>query len=304
MMTTTTDRQTEFAVSFEGPAFVEHTMEVRDLAPALLALGQAFDRANGVLNGDRASVSLSIRATRPGSFELVLFFEQVIEGAGDILTGDLFTSAANLTQIIIGVPTLGVGLFALVKRLRGKKPNIGPQEPDGVVFEAENIRIVVPTEVARLYSDKPIRDQLEAFVRPLGKAGVEKVVFRQNQTELESVRREEVEYFKAEPESADKTEYIIPSQHLQIASLVFGQKGKWRLSDGANVHWYAMEDKDFATAIQQGRRFGITDILVCEVLMTQWRDETRKLRLEYSVMRVLQHITPGEQMPFPSTDSN
>ena len=279
-------------------------MEVRDLAPALLALGQAFDRANGVLNGDRASVSLSIRATRPGSFELVLCLEQVIEGAGDILTGDLFTSAANLTQIIIGVPTLGVGLFALVKRLRGKKPNVGPQEPDGVVFEAENIRIVVPTEVARLYSDKPIRDQLEAFVRPLGKAGVEKVVFRQNQTELESVRREEVEYFKAEPESADKTEYIIPSQHLQIASLVFGQKGKWRLSDGANVHWYAMEDKDFATAIQQGRRFGKTDILVCEVLMTQWLDETHKLRLEYSVMRVLQHITPGEQMPFPSTDPN
>ena len=192
----------------------------------------------------------------------------------------------------------------LVKRLRGKKPNVGPQEPDGVVFEAENIRIVVPTEVARLYRDKPIRDQLEAFVRPLAKAGVEKIVFRQNQTELESVRREEVEYFKAEPESADKTEYIIPGQHLQITSLVFGQKGKWRLSDGANVHWYAMEDKDFAIAIQQGKRFGKNDILVCEVLMTQWLDEARKLRLEYSVMRVLRHITPGEQMPFPSTDPN
>ena len=280
-------------------------MEVRDLAPALLALGQAFDRANGVLNGDRASVSFSIRATRPGSFELVLFLEQVVEGAGDILIGDLFTSAANLTEIIIGGgSTLGVGLFALVKRLRGKKPHVGPQEPDGVVFEADNIRIFVPTEVARLYSDKPIRDQLEAFVRPLGKAGVEKVVFKQNQTALESVRREEVEYFKAEPESADKTEYIIPSQHLQITSLVFSRKGKWKLSDGANVHWYAMEDKDFDTEIQQGKRFGKNDILVCEVLMTQWLDETRKLRLEYSVMRVLQHITPGEQMPLLSMDLN
>ena len=130
MMTTTTDRQTEFAVSFEGPAFVGHTMEVRDLAPALLALGQAFDRANGVLNGDRASVSLSIRATRPGSFELVLFLEQVIEGAGDILTGDLFTSAANLTQIIIGVPTLGVGLFALA-RIHRRTPMDGVRTAEG-----------------------------------------------------------------------------------------------------------------------------------------------------------------------------
>ena len=279
-------------------------MEVRDLAPALLALGQAFDRANGLLNGDRASVSLSIRATRPGSFELVLFLEQVLEGAGDILTGDLFTSAANLTEIMAGSPILGAGLFTLLKRLRGRKPNVSPQQPDGVVFEAENIRIVVPTEVARLYSDKPIRDQLEAFVRPLLKEGVERVVFRRGPTELESVRREEAEYFKAEAESTNKTEYIIPSQRLQITSLVFSKKGKWRLSDGANVHWYAMEDVDFATEIQQGRRFGKNDILVCEVLMTQRMDETSKLKLEYSVMRVLQHISPGEQMPFPSKDLN
>ena len=31
------------------------------------------------------------------------------------------------------------------------------------------------------------------------------------------------------------------------------------------------EDKDFATAIQRGKAIaGITDILVCEVLMAQW----------------------------------
>ena len=304
MTTSIVDHQTEFAVSFEGPTFVDHTMEVRDLAPALLALGQAFDRANGLLNGDRASVSLSIRATRPGSFELVLLLEQVFEGAGDILTGDLFTSAANLTQLMIGTPFLGVGLINLVKRLRGRKPNVGPQQPEGVVFEAEHIRIFVPTEVARLYSDKPVRDQFEEFVRPLGKEGVERVVFRRDQTELESIRREEAEYFKASAESTNKTEHIIPSQNLQLTSLVFGKRGKWRLSDGANVHWYAMEDQDFATAIQQGKRFGKNDILVCEVLLTQWLDDTSKLTLEYSVMRVLQHITPGEQMPLPSTDLN
>ena len=142
-------------------------MEVRDLAPALLALGQAFDRANSLLNGDRASIGLSIRATRPGSFEVELFLQQVLEGAGDVLTGDLFTSAANLTEMVVGGPIIGMGLFTLLKRLRGRKPNISTQQPDGVVFEAENIRLLVPTEVVRLYSDKPIRDQLEAFVRPL-----------------------------------------------------------------------------------------------------------------------------------------
>ena len=255
MTTVITPLQTEFGVSFEGPAFIEHTMEVRDLAPALLALGQAFDRANSVLNGDRATVSLSIRATRPGSFELILFLQQVLEGAGDILTGDFFSSAANLTEMITGGPAIGVCLFALVKRLRGKKPRIGPSQPDGVVFEADNVRIIVPNEVARLYADRPIMDQLEAFVRPLGKDGVERVVFRREQTELESVRREEAVYFATGAEYSNTTEYPIPSQRLRITSLAFA-KGKWRLSDGANTHWYAMEDEDFTTAIQQGKRFG------------------------------------------------
>ena len=204
---------------------------------------------------------MSIRATRPGSFEVELFLQQVLEGAGDVLTGDLFTSAANLTEIVVGGPIIGMGLFTLLKRLRGRKPNISTQQPDGVVFEAENIRLLVPTEVARLYRDKPIRDQLEAFVRPLVKEGVERVVFRRDQTELESVQREEAEYFNAESENTNVTESVIPRYRLQITSLVFHRQWKWRLSDGANTRWYAMEDEEFAKAIQQGKRFGKDDIL-------------------------------------------
>ena len=297
-------RQSEFAVSYEGPAFVEHAMPVRDLAPALLALGQAFERANGLLNGGSASVSLSIRATRPGSFEVALFLEQVLEGTGDVLTHDLFSSAADLTGIVVGGSTVGVGLIALIKKLRGKKPKIEPQLPEGVVFEADNVRFIVSTEVARLYGDKPMRDQLEAFVRPLAKEGVQRVTFRRGQTELESVEREEAEYFNTDAENTNVTEYVIPRQRLQIASLAFNREGKWRLSDGANTRWYAMGDEAFAKSIQMGRRFGKDDILVCEVLMTQRISEAGKLRLDYSVLRVLQHVTPSEQLRLLDPDLN
>ena len=37
-MTTRTDREVEFSVSYEGDALTQNTMDVRDLAPALLAL--------------------------------------------------------------------------------------------------------------------------------------------------------------------------------------------------------------------------------------------------------------------------
>ena len=95
-MTTRTDREVEFSVSYDGNAITQNTMDVRDLAPALLALGQSFERANSLFNGDRASVSLRIRATKPGSFELVLFLQQVLEGATDVLSGDLMVSRLSL----------------------------------------------------------------------------------------------------------------------------------------------------------------------------------------------------------------
>ena len=302
MVSIASDYQSEFAVSYEGSAIADNTMEVRDLAPSLLALGQAFDRANSLLNGDRASIALSIRATRPGSFEIALVLEQLLQGASDVLTGDLFTSAANLTEIVVGGPVVGLGLFSVLKRLRGKKPRITESSDQGILFEAENIRLQIPTEVARLYSDRPLRDQIEAVVRPLLKEGIDSIVFRRGQEELESVQSNEANSFRSGDEGAAVTEYLIPSQRLQIASLNFSKAGKWKLSDGANVHWYAMEDQDFTKAIQQGERFGKDDILVCQVLMVQSLGDDGKLKLDYIVQQVLQHILPGTQISFPRDD--
>ena len=302
MVSIASDYQSEFAVSYEGSAIADNTMEVRDLAPSLLALGQAFDRANSLLNGDRASIALSIRATRPGSFEIALVLEQLLQGASDVLTGDLFTSAANLTEIVVGGPVVGLGLFSVLKRLRGKKPRITESSDQRILFEAENIRLQIPTEVARLYSDRPLRDQIEAVVRPLLKEGIDSIVFRRGQEELESVQSNEANSFRSGDEGAAVTEYLIPSQRLQIASLNFSKAGKWKLSDGANVHWYAMEDQDFTKAIQQGERFGKDDILVCQVLMVQSLGDDGKLKLDYIVQQVLQHILPGTQISFPRDD--
>ena len=66
---------TEFSVTYAGDALDNNLMGVKDLAPALLSLGQAFERANTLLNGDRATVNLNIKALSPGSFgiSLVLF---------------------------------------------------------------------------------------------------------------------------------------------------------------------------------------------------------------------------------------
>lgn len=298
-MVTRTGTEVEFSVSYEGDAIIQNTMEVRDLAPALLALGQSFERANSLLNGDRASVSLRIIANRPGSFEVLLSLQQLLEGASDILSGELMTSVFVLKELLIGGRDTGlIGLFKLLKLLNGKKPRqTGDTIGDGITFEADNVRLHISSEVARLYNDRPTRDNIEAVVRPLFKRGIESVVFKENSEEIESIQKPEAEYFNSgDFETDNKVEHVIPRQRLQIASLTFNDEGKWRLSDGANIHWYSMDDQDFLREIQQGKRFGKDDILICEVLLIQNIDVNGKLKLEYTVKQVLSHIPPAQQL--------
>ncbi|MFC1873674.1 hypothetical protein ACFLYX_00035 [Chloroflexota bacterium] len=159
----------------------------------------------------------------------------------------------------------------------------------------------IPTDVARLYNDKPTRDNIETVIRPILKRGIETVKFKGNNEEIESIQKAEAKFFNSGDYEVDTVaEHIIPRQQLQITSLIFNKEGKWRLSDGANIHWYSMDDQTFVAEIQQGKRFGKDDILVCEVMLTQQLEETGKLKMDYAVKQVLKHINPGQQLKLPN----
>ena len=49
---------TSFQVVYDGPALAGSTIDVRELAPALLAFGDVIEQANFTLNAGRTSVAL------------------------------------------------------------------------------------------------------------------------------------------------------------------------------------------------------------------------------------------------------
>lgn len=286
----------EFSVSYEGEAVAESTMDVRDLAPALLALGQAFDRANSLLNSDRASVTLEIRATRQGSFEILLILKQLFDGASTFLSHDFISSAANIKNLLLGGKGL-VGLLKLKKMLKGSKPKEIERTENNVTLEIEHLRLSVPAKVLDLYKDRILGEQIEAVVRPLTRDGIDRIVFRDQATLVEMVEKDEAEYFQPDQEEGEiLSEIVIPRQRLKIVSLNF-LKGKWRLSDGERARWYTIRDHQFAREVEQGiRRFGNGDLLICQVVMTQRIDAEGNLKLDHVIADVLKHEQHGEQL--------
>lgn len=51
----------EFRLTYRGPAVDDGTMDVRDLAPALLGVGQLVEATNRVVNGEIAAAKVRIR---------------------------------------------------------------------------------------------------------------------------------------------------------------------------------------------------------------------------------------------------
>jgi len=302
---TPTDLQTDFLVSYEGPALANNTMQIRDLAPALLALGQAFDRANSVLNGDKASMGLEIKATQAGSFEIALVLKQLYDAGVSAFSSDFVTSAANLKELFFGNIALGsgaggvgvLGLFGLIKKLKGKRISVATADGPNMIFEADNVRLVIPLELFRLYQDLPLREQIAAVVRPVVKQGIERVKFKDDGVELESVDKDDAQFFRgAEEEYGDAITSVIPRVRLKPSRVSFVQRGKWKLSDGEKTRWYTVADQDFIGRINAGEvRIGAKDVFICQVLSKQLLSEEGDLKMEYEITSVLDHIPPTEQ---------
>lgn len=58
--------ETTFGVNYDGPALDDGRMPVRDLAPALLALGELFREASAELYPDLPPPALDVKATEKG----------------------------------------------------------------------------------------------------------------------------------------------------------------------------------------------------------------------------------------------
>ena len=306
----------QFRVAFEGAAFDDGEMDVRDLAPALLALGEVIRSANRALNGDRAEASLKMRAANHGSFEALLSVDvSFLTAIGNLFDSiadnpDRTVAAQALMEMIIGGTVLAgasyAGLLQILKMLKGKAPDSVETRPDGsaVIIHNHNTIVLDPRTLV-LLDDVPTRSAVEKFSdAALRIPGVDAVKLGgrgESDAPGPAVRlvKDDIPALVVPPPAAIEPTVEVTERDvlLKIVTLAFRGGYVWRFSDGGEKPFTAeVEDAAFLNEVTAGKvSLSANDTLRCQIREEQVLDASG-LRKETKVIRVLEHIPGPRQL--------
>lgn len=300
-----------FDVKYEGSALEDGRMPVRDLAPALLALGEIFAEAGKVVHPDAPAVSLKIEAApHRGSF-IVDLVVQGLDGPwdqmADMASGGDIDALGKLVNTVLGYAVGVAGLIEVIKFLKGKLPTAKESLPEGHVklTDAEGNSITVPIEVERLLENRRIQKSARAVVEPLTRDGVERVDFRVDSEVRTSVTKADVPAF-APPEPTAKEpepeEDQVINTLVEIVSPSLYEGYKWRLTMGGSTPFLAsIEDEAYLRRIRERETsFSAGDRLRCALRISQ-NVQSGKLVTDYAVLEVKEHLKVEPQTQFQDT---
>lgn len=296
-----------FSLIFDGSAVDNGEIDVKDLAPSLMALGELIQAANAEINGEKARMAVKLQATEKGSFEVHMTLVQSFGAQAltlfDSLNGhkDGIAAAKDLADIIFkvtaGTTAVGGGFFALIKWLAGRKPDkVETKGGDTYIHIGDN-HFVTNSHVVALAENLLVREQARNLVSVLLNEGIDELSTRRGSGEKLRIRKREVRYFDIpdiEEETLDDAER---EMFLQIDSLSFREGNKWRMTDGGEPFYAVLEDVDFLNRIAKDEvSFSRNDYLHCLVHERQSRTGKGQLKKERTIIRVIEHKPGARQL--------
>jgi hypothetical protein len=117
----------EFSVRYAGEALVDGRIPIRDLAPSLLALSEAFQEIQQITHPYQQPVSLDIKASEKGSFIVDLILangNDLLSSAIDLLNGNESEALRNLIELATGFTAAVIFITKVGKKKIKRKKRI------------------------------------------------------------------------------------------------------------------------------------------------------------------------------------
>ncbi len=298
-----------FSIKYDGPALATHQMDVRELAPALIALSELLEEASKAAFPSAPVVRVDVQGNfKGGSFGVDLIAVQSIKDQiVQLFSGPEATAAANLLAILAGIGLVGKAgssLIDLIKWLRGRKPSSIRFVGEKTVFEIVDVEAIERFEVdlvaGRLYQSRVVRQNLAKVVKPLEREGIDVFASGHDGVTQIVVTKEDVSWFTSAATGADVvSDTVSHGVVLQIESAAFKEDNKWRFSDGGTPFFAEIADQEFLARINTGdERFGKGDVLIVDLRRIQSVTDNG-LKVEHVIQAVKEHHAPlqGRLLP-------
>lgn len=282
-----------FSIAYDGPALADDGMELLDLAPAMMAMGQLLQSANAHANGGRAKLNVMVHPLRRGS--MLIDLQTIVHGIpATAALGGMVTRAHDLWKFVFG----NKGLLEVLKGLRGEKAATKADEQGRIVIRIENspdarVLVVDPT-VAKMVLDENDRRSAAAVVRPLMREGVEALKRIDGASEATIAEKKDLRAFENPDhrhEPPDSSESVSESETVIVPRMQATYSGpRWRVRpQGADLDFYvAITDEQFLNDYIAGN----VDLRPGYGLKVRLRTRTRQdergmMTVEYTATKVL-----------------
>lgn len=289
--------ESAFTVTFGGPTLSGGRIPVRDLAPALLALGELVADASVLIDPDREAAVLSIDAIEAGSptVNLTLSIADQADRLTDLLAPDAATVLDEIHDVVIGPH----GLLQLTRQIRNRAITASESADEAgftrVTLEDDET-LEARDQAVELYLDRGARRNATAVVRPLRHPDLETIELASPTVAPTLITSLDAEAFElpaaAEPACVESELEML----VDVAAPAFPSNNKWRLSNGtAGSFWATIGDGAFLNRVNAGEPFRKGDSLRCLFKITR-RDTLLGPQTEHHVIEVRQHIARGQQL--------
>lgn len=281
-----------FRVTYDGQALISHEIDVRVLAPALLAVGDLLEHANRVINDSKTKVAVNVKGSlKTGSVNIDFAIVQgFVSQAIDLLSGKEATAASVLLTFLGFSAKDGFNsVIKVIKWIRGRTiRKVEILESAAQIFVDDEM-IEVELAVLELLRDYELRRSIEAVLDPLEKEGIDTFAVGTDSTIHESITKIERKWFDAPPPASVDLEVNTYQKSVQIERIEFSESNKWRFFDGSGSFYATIIDTEFLNMIAMNEAaFSRGDTLRVEIEERQ-RLEGDKLKSEYIITRVMEH---------------
>ncbi len=303
------DNQINLVYELDGDV---HEVDVFQLAPTLLALGELIQEGNQEVNPGGRQIGVNVKPFREGSFivDLTVFPQTHLQQFLDLLSThpvDQIKTVLEWIGLIAGTP---LGAVQLVKWLKGRPKSVEEVAPGEFRYTAVDDRsITVAGPVHKLVSNSSITNNIyRVYAAPIERQELitdVKTYIQDDEKSEVVVTRDEAPVLRNYVSDAEVQGTEIVKEHTHHGVYLNPKRGAfdgdprdWSFRRGGDIVVATIKDPDFLNKCAKGEyRLNHSDLLIVDLLERQRVQGTTVLKPVYEILRVTNYVRGPEQPP-------